>query len=69
MVYILQAKKLLVEYRWQNGIIFEEVGISQLQIGLLKNPLFSFSFVSKLIIWYSYYRPNSCQFATHYLII
>ena len=30
MVYLLQAKmKIFVEQRWQNGVIFEEVGISQ----------------------------------------
>ena len=30
MVYLLQAKmKRFIERRWQNGIIFEEVGISQ----------------------------------------
>ena len=51
--------------KWRH---FEEVGISQQQIGLLKNPLFLFPFASKLTIWYSYYRPSSSQFATHYII-
>ena len=33
----LQAKmKISVEWRWQNGIIYKEVGKSQQQIGLIK---------------------------------
>ena len=35
---------------------------------VFKNPFF-ISLLSKVFNWYSYCRPSSSQFATHYLII
>ena len=55
MAYLLQAKmkKYSLSEDGKNGVIFEEVGISQEQRSLLKIPLFLFPFVSKVFSWYS----------------